>query len=299
MKIRKAFKFRLKTNSGQAQILRQFAGCCRKVWNLTLAEQKKRLDNGELCERYNTFAKDLPIWKKSEELSWLSEAPASALQQKLKDLDKAIRDAFDKKQPLKKFPKFKKRGAGDSFRIPQPSQFELEKKRIKLPKIGWLNFYASRDIEGQPKQVTVTTSASHWYISVQTEIEVAEPKHQSGSDIGIDMGVSKLFALSDETHFEPINSFRKHQEKLKKFQKKLSKKTKFSNSWKKQKHKIQRLHSKIANCRGDYLHKSTTTLSKNHAMIVIEDLQVSNMSKSAKGTLELPGKNVKAKISII
>ena len=148
MKIRKAFKYRLKTSNEQAQLLRQFAGCCRKVWNLTLAEQKKRLDNGELCERYNTLAKNLPIWKKSEELSWLSEAPASALQQKLKDLDKAIRDAFDKKQPLKQFPKFKKRGVGDSFRIPQPSQFELEKKRIKLPKIGWLNFYASRPIEG-------------------------------------------------------------------------------------------------------------------------------------------------------
>lgn len=295
MKIRKAFKFRLKTNSEQSQLLRQFAGCCRKVWNLTLAEQKKRLDNGELCERYNTFAKNLPVWKKSEELSWLGEAPASALQQKLKDLDKAIRDAFDKKQPLKRFPKFKKRGAGDSFRIPQPSQFELEKKRIKLPKIGWLNFYSSRDVKGQPKQVTVTTSANHWYISIQTEFEIDEPKHQSCSDIGIDMGVSKLFALSNDTHFEPINSFKKYREQLAKLQKRLARQNKFSNSWKKQKQKIQRLHSKIANCRRDYLHKSTTILSKNHAMIVIEDLQISNMSKSAKGTIEEPGKNVKAK----
>lgn len=208
MIIRKAFKFRLKTNTEQKAILHQFAGCCRKVWNMTLAEQKQRLDDGKGCERYNTFAKKLPIWKKSEDLAWLSDAPASALQQKLKDLDKAIRDAFDKKQPLKRFPKFKKRGVSDSFRIPQPSQFELGKSRIKLPKMGWLNYFDSRAIEGTPKQATVSYSSGHWYVSIQTEIEVASPIHHSTTDIGIDMGVSKLFALSDETNIAPLNSFK-------------------------------------------------------------------------------------------
>lgn len=124
---------------------------------------------------------------------------------------------------------------------------------------------------------------------------MASPIHHSTTDIGIDMGVSKLFALSDETNIAPLNSFKEHQEKLTKLQKRLAKKKKFSNSWQKQKRKIQRLHTKIANCRKDYLHKSTTELSKSHAMIVIEDLQVSNMSKSAKGNIEQPGKNVKAK----
>ena len=114
-------------------------------------------------------------------------------------------DAFDKKQPLKKFPKFKKRGVGDSFRIPQPAQFQLEKKRIKLPKIGWLHFYASRAVEGEAKQVTVTQSGCHWYVSIQTEQVVEQANHPSKTAIGIDMGVSKLFALSDATHVEPLN----------------------------------------------------------------------------------------------
>ena len=295
MKVRKAFKFRLKTNGQQAEQLRQFAGCCRKVWNLTLAQQKKRLDEGLSCERYESFCKTLTTWKKTNELEWLNEAPAGALQQKLKDLGKAIRDAFDKKQPLKRFPKFKKRGVGDSFRIPQPSQFELGKSRVKLPKIGWINYFDSRVIEGTPKQATVSYSSGQWYVSIQTEIETEPPIHESTTDIGIDMGVSKLFALSNETNIAPLNSFKGHQEKLAKLQRGLAKKKKFSNSWQKHKRKIQRLHTKIANCRKDYLHKSTTELSKNHAMIVIEDLQVSNMSKSAKGSLEKPGKNVKAK----
>jgi len=295
MIIRKAFKFRLKANHEQARYFRQAVGCCRKAWNLTLAEQKQRLDKGLYCERYESFAKQLPLWKKTEALVWLREAPASALQQKLKDLGKALKDAFDKKQPLKKFPKFKKRGQGDSFRIPQPDQFTLEKKRIRLPKIGWVNFFNSRAIEGSPKQVTVSLQAGHWYISIQTEIEIKAVQHPSTRSIGIDMGVSKLFALSDGSILVPINSFKQHQTKLAKLQRKLSKQQKFSGCWKRQKRKIQRLHSKIANCRRDYLHKSTSEISKNHAMIAIEDLKVSNMSASAKGNIESPGKNVKAK----
>ncbi|WP_139385677.1 transposase, partial [Salmonella enterica] len=80
--------------------------------------------------------------------------------------------------------------------------------------------------------------------------------------------------------------------KLARLQREMSRKVKFSNNWQKQKHKIQRLHSRIANIRRDYLHKVTTTISKNHAMIVIEDLKVKNLSKSATGTLSQPGHNV-------
>jgi putative transposase len=85
------------------------------------------------------------------------------------------------------------------------------------------------------------------------------------------------------------------KKKLAKLQRQLSRKIKFSANWQKQKRKIQRLHSDIANIRRDYLHKTTTKISKNHAMIVIEDLKVSNLSKSAKGTSEQQGKNVRAK----
>ncbi|EKQ0963509.1 transposase, partial [Salmonella enterica] len=99
----------------------------------------------------------------------------------------------------------------------------------------------------------------------------------------------------DGTVFEPVNSFKKNKKKLAALQRQLSRKVNFSNNWQKQKHKIQRLHSRIANIRRDYLHKVTTTISKNHAMIVIEDLKVKNMSKSTAGTRSQPGHNVRAK----
>ncbi|RAP70199.1 RNA-guided endonuclease InsQ/TnpB family protein, partial [Candidatus Erwinia dacicola] len=108
-------------------------------------------------------------------------------------------------------------------------------------------------------------------------------------------GVTKLATLSDGTVYHPANSFKANQRKLAMLQRQLSRKEKFSANWQKQKRKIQRHHSHIANIRRDYLHKVTSKISKNHAMIVIEDLKVSNMSKSAKGTSEQHGRNVRAK----
>ncbi|EGV2902008.1 transposase [Salmonella enterica] len=139
------------------------------------------------------------------------------------------------------------------------------------------------------KNVTVSQSCGKWYVSLRTEYEVADPVHNAGSMVGLDTGVTKLATLSDGTVFDPVNRFQKNQKKLAALQRQLSRQVQFSNNRQKQKHKIQRLYSRIANIHRDYLHKVTTTVSKNHAMIVIEDLKVSNMSKSAKGTAEQSG----------
>jgi putative transposase len=113
--------------------------------------------------------------------------------------------------------------------------------------------------------------------------------------VGIDLGIKKMVALSDGTHIEPINAFMNAQKKLAKLQRCLAKKVKFSSNWYKLVKKIQKLHWHIANIRKDYLHKASCTLSKNHAIVCMEDLQVRNMSKSARGTIEKPGRNVRAK----
>ncbi|HHM2006177.1 TPA: RNA-guided endonuclease InsQ/TnpB family protein, partial [Klebsiella pneumoniae] len=161
--------------------------------------------------------------------------------------------------------------------------------------LGWVTFRQSRDIVGKIKNATVSQHAGSWYISFQVEMEVDQPVHPSTSAVGLDAGVSKLATLSDGTVFEPVNSFKQNQSRLARLQRQLARKVKFSANWKKQKARISRLHSHIANIRLDYLHKVTTTVSKNHAMIVIEDLKVSSMSKSAAGAADMPGRNVAAK----
>jgi putative transposase len=133
------------------------------------------------------------------------------------------------------------------------------------------------------------------YISIQTESKIDDPVHPSTKAVDIDLGIKKMIALSDGTFIPPINVFQSAQQKLARLQRQLSMKVKFSNNGRKLVKKIRKLHWHIANIREDYLHKSSYALSKNHAIVCIENLSVSNMSKSAKGTVEKPGRNVKAK----
>lgn len=297
MKHLKAFKFQLKTSDAQAAQLRGFAGCCRFVWNKALALQKERLDAKEGILTYPKMATELMKWKHAPDTLFLMEAPSQPLQQTLKNLDRALRDAFNKKNP-KRFPRFKKKGMGESFRYPQGFKVDEANSRVFLPKIGWLKYRQSRLIEGTAKNMTLSQSGGAWFVSIQTEHETTQAVHGSGSIIGLDMGVAKFATLSDGTIFRPVNSYRKGEKKLKRAQRLLSRKVKFSNNWKKQKRKVQKLHTKIAHIRRDFLHKTSTTISKNHAVVVIEDLQVANMSASAKGTLENHSKNVKAKAGL-
>lgn len=272
--------------------MRRFAGACRFVFNRALARQNENHEAGNKYIPYGKMASWLVEWKNATETQWLKDSHSQPLQQSLKDLERAYKNFFQNRAA---FPRFKKRGQNDAFRYPQGVKLDQENSRIFLPKLGWMRYRNSRQVTGVVKNVTVSQSCGKWYISIQTESEVSTPVHPSASMVGLDAGVAKLATLSDGTVFEPVNSFQKNQKTLARLQRQLSRKVKFSNNWQKQKCKIQRLHSRIANIRRDYLHKVTTTVSKNHAMIVIEDLKVSNMSKSAAGTVSQPGRNVRAK----
>ncbi len=292
MIIRKAFKFRLNTNGVIEADLYQYAGNCRWLWNKALRMNLHRLENKQPLLWYGELDWFSKLWKKSDEHGFLKLSPAQTLQQTLKQLERAFKDAFDKKQPLKRIPTFRKRGDRDSFTFPQG--FKIEGRRIFLPKIGWVNFRKSRNIEGTPKNVTVSRQGKHWFVSVQVELAIAEPVHPSTSIVGGDVGVKRLVTLSDGRYFKPVDvTF--WQEKIKCLQKRLARMVKFSNNWRKLKARITRLHTKIANIRLDTLHKVSTALSNSHAMIVLEDLQIKNMTKSAKGDVNNPGNKVRQK----
>lgn len=297
MLILKAYKFRLEPTHEQSQRLRQLCGCARFVWNLGLAETKRILSSGEKLPSAFELNRMITVWKKMPEYIFLQDAYTDNLQQKLKDLHTAWKRCFDKKLAAKA-PVWKRKNEGrDSIRFVNFEKYCcLENRRVKLPSgLGWVKFRQSQRVNGKIKNATISQLAGQWYISFQVEIETAEPNHTSTTIVGLDAGVAKLATLSDGTVFEPVNSFQKNQKKLARLQRQLSRKVKFSNNWQKQKRKIQRRHSRIANIRRDYLHKVTTTVSKNHAMVVIEDLKVKNMSKSAAGTVSQPGRNVRAK----
>ena len=290
MIIRKAFKFEIRPNGEQQRKINQFCGCSRFVFNKALDWQKQTCEtDNKIKFSYTKLANFLPQWK--IEFPFLKDCHSQVLQQSLKDLESAYRNFFAKRA---NFPKFKKKGLKDSFRYPQGVKIEQKNNRLYLPKIGWVRYCNSQMVLGEIKNVTISKKCGRFFVSIQTEFEQTIPQHK-GSEIGIDMGVARFATLSNGEYFAPLNAFKTHKGKLAKLQRQLKNKIKFSQNWQKLKAKIAKLHHKIANCRKDFLHQTSSKISKNHAMIYVEDLQVSNMSKSAKGTTEEHGKNVKQK----
>ncbi len=295
-----AYKFELRPNGEQQRLMRRFAGSCRFVFNEALALQKKRHEYGEKKLGYAGLCKLLTEWRNGGPLPsgrtapWLADGPVHTQQQALKDLERAYANFFAKRAD---FPRFKKKGRSDSFRYPDPKQIKLDQanNRVFLPKLGWLRYRNSRDVPGDVKNMTVSQSCGKWFVSIQTEREVLDPVHPSSSIVGVDVGVARFATLSDRTFHAPLNSFRRHEIALRKAQQAMSRKTRRSNNWRKAKARVQRIHSRLGHARRDYLHKITTTMSQNHAVVCIENLQVRNMSRSAAGTGEVPGKNVRAK----
>ena len=288
------YKFELMPNSEQQRSIRQFAGSRRFVFNRALALQKERYAAGEKKLGYAALCKELTGWRNSDETAWLADSPIHPLQQSLKDLERSYRNFFEGRAGL---PCFKKKGQGESFRYPDPKQFRLEQanSRVLLPKLGWLRYRNSRKVEGELRNVTVSLSGGKYFVSIQTRREVPEPVHRSTSIVGIDVGITRFATLSDGTVIDPLNSSKKHQQRLKRYQRAMARRVKFSNNWKKAKAKVARVATHVANARRDFLHKASTTISQNHAVVIVEDLQVRNMSRSAKGTIEKAGCNVSAK----
>lgn len=293
MKRLQAYQFELRPNGEQKRRMKRFAGACRFVYNKALAWQKEQYQADNHCKfSYTQLANLLPQWKQEPSLSWLKDSPSQTLQQALKNLERSFKNFFAKRAEE---PKFKKRGQQDSFRYPQGFVVEQENSRVFLPKLGWMRYRNSRRLEGKAKNITVRFKANKWYMSIQTEREVAPPIHPSTSAVGVDVGVARFATLSTGEVYPSVNSYHSKQARLARYQRAMSRKVKFSQNWHKAKQRVAKLHHLIANIRKDYLHKTTTALSKNHALIVIEDLKIANMSKSAKGDNEQPGRNVKAK----
>ena len=325
MKINKAYKFRLEPNVEQQVILNNLVGSARFVWNQMLALSFEMFANNEFINATNLVNKIMDL-KNNPDFEFLkTHANAVSLQQKVRDLAAAWSRFFDPKvharlkenkkkirkpkffkladgteiqlRPL--MPHFKRKSDGrDSIRLVQFDKYcKVDGNRVKLPNgIGLVKFRKSQDIIGTIKNITISKKSGHWYVSFGTERELTEnPIHPSKTAIGIDLGVTKLISTSNGEHITSKNSFKANQIKLAKLQRQLNRKVLFSQNWKKQNRKIQKLHHHIANIRHDYLHKITTSISKNHAMIVVEDLKVVNMSKSASGSAVQHGRNVKAK----
>jgi putative transposase len=285
-----AYKFELRPDGAQRRLMCRFAGSCRYAYNRALALQKARHEHGEKKLGYAGLCKELTAWR--SEAMWLGETHSQILQQALKDLERAYRNFFEKRAA---FPRFKKKWRRDSFRFPQGIKLDQCNDRIYLPKLGWLRYRNSRAVPGDVCNATVSLSGGRWLVSIQTQRQDTPTIHPSTDAVGVDVGVVRFATLSDGTVYEPLDSFKHHQRRLAHYQRMMGRRCKLGKNWQKARRKVQKVYARIGNCRRDYLHKATTAISKNHAMVCLEDLKVRNMSRSAAGSVESPGRNVRAK----
>ncbi|AHM58224.1 putative transposase in snaA-snaB intergenic region (plasmid) [Peptoclostridium acidaminophilum DSM 3953] len=279
MLVNKAYKFRIYPNSRQRELIAKTIGCSRFVFNHFLNAWNDAYKQTGKGMTYNTCSAQMTLLKK--ELVWLKEVDSIALQSSLKNLSDAF-DRFFKKQ--NDAPRFKsKRNKVQSYTTKFTNgNIAVAGNKIKLPKLGLVRFAKSKEVEGRILSATVRRNPSgKYFVSVLAETKVQElPK--SDFSCGIDVGLKDFVILSDGTVFENPKFFRTLEAKLAREQRILSRRTKFSNNWHKQRVKVARLHEHIANARADYLHKISTDIVKNHDIIGIEDLQVSNMLKNHK-----------------
>jgi putative transposase len=166
------------------------------------------------------------------------------------NLERAYTNFFDKRAA---FPKLKRKGQGERFRYPDAKQFEIDQpnSRIKLPKLGWVRYRKSREILGTPKNITLSFKSGKWFASIQTEREIEIPIPEATTAIGIDVGIARFATMSDGNFIAPIHSFKRHEQRLKRYQRCMSRKQKGSKNWHKAKRRVQKIHTKIANARND------------------------------------------------
>lgn len=186
------------------------------------------------------------------------------------------------------------------MRFPDAKQFSLDAAngRIKLPKLGWVHMRMSQPVAGILRNVSLTREGNHWYASIQVLVSETLPALDVTSTLGIDLGVAAFAATSEGVVVAPLKALARQQVRMRRYQRSVSRKKKGSSNRRKAAERLRRLHRRIARHRSDCLHKFTTEIAGRHRVIALEDLRVKNMSASARGTADQPGKNVRKKAGL-
>jgi len=282
----RAFKYRFYPTAEQENLLRRTMGSTRLVYNRALAERTEAWYKDKKRVGYSETSAMLTEWKKEEELQFLNEVSCVPLQQGLRHLQTAFTNFFAGRA---QYPNFKKKRNGGSaeftksaFRF-KDGQVYLAKSAEPLP-IVWSQLLPDG---AEPSTITVKLSpAGRWTVSLLVDVEI-EPLPESPNQIGLDLGITSLLALSTGEKVANPKGFKAKRAKLRKAQKALSRKVKGSNNRYKARLKVAKVHQQIGDARQDFLHKLTTRLVRENQTIAVEDLAVKNMVKNPKLALAI------------
>ena len=274
----RGYKFRLYPTAEQAAEIERTFGCCRYVYNEMLARQKKIYERRSEHMSYNEMQNLLPMMKK--DLPWLEKVDSQALKYSCRQVDNAYKNFFRRVKQHKKpgFPKFKSRkNHYQSYTTTNGKTMHVEDGCVKLPVIGWIKAMVSRLPQGEIKRATVSkTPTGKYYVSFLVDEDIQQlPKENAA--VGIDLGIKELAVDSNGVHYENPKHLKKAEKKLAREQRRLARKQKGSKNRAKQRVRVAKAYEKVANQRGDHLHKLSTQFIRENQVICIEDLNVRGM----------------------
>jgi putative transposase len=292
----RGYTYALRPTDEQSVLFDQFAGVCRLVWNLALDQRLNHWRNFQATTgdnlNYVTQARELT--KLRAEVDFVRAVPQQSQQRTLKALDEAFRRAW---QGRGGYPQFKRKGVNDAFSF-AGRNIRVEKinrrwSRVKLPKVGWVKFRDTRTVRGSIAEVTVTRAALGWQVSIGCKLPDDAPVLPGC--VGIDRGVTVPLMLSDGTSYALPSSVEIFGRRIRKAQRIASRRKRGSIRHAKANRRVAKLKARQARIRKHWAHTATTDICRRYGTVVVERLRTTNMTASAAGTVETPGKNVAQK----
>lgn len=293
--IEKGFKYRIYPKEGQIEQIENMFNAKRYIWNYFLNVNIHRLNHHKSVLNYSKMSKLLTLLKKKK--TWLNTCEKSVLQNSIKAQYQTFLKFFKKECGFPKFKSYKENYQSikmnytngnigileKDIEYTSSGKFKKQNCKIKIPKVKQIKIAYSRQYEGRIVSATVSRDTDNKYYVSLCCVDIEQKAiEQTGSVVGIDLGIKEFATTSDSEIINNPKFYRKYEERLIKAQRKLSKRKKGSNNRNKQRLKVNKYHKKIANCRIDFLQKLSTKLIYDYDIICMEDLNSSGMLKNHK-----------------
>lgn len=272
--MQRTHKIRLYPNNRQAGLLSGTCGCARFAYNWALAEWNRLYEEGKRTSQYELLRRLNAI--KRTEFPWMLDYTKCAPENAIINLGRAFDNFFAGRA---KHPRFHKKGVKDSFCI-SPEQYAIDGNKIRLPRIGWVRMAEPfRYTSAKLQRAVVRRKAGRWYVSISCDVAHTGRQPCKVGAVGVDMGLREHILSTGEKVALP-RAYRNAEKRLRRAQKSLSRKKRYSANYRKAKRKVARCHERIANIRNDFNHKLSARLVRDYSLIGIEDLNIVGMEKN-------------------
>ncbi|WP_439661038.1 RNA-guided endonuclease InsQ/TnpB family protein [Lentzea sp. HUAS TT2] len=282
--MRTAYRCRAYPTPEQAAALNRTFGCVRLVWNKTLSERSRRYRFEGVRTSYRETDAALTVWKRTEELAFLSEVSSVPLQQTLRHQHSAFQHFFSGRS---RYPRFKSRIGHQSAHYTR-SAFRMCNGVVTLAKTDaplrftW-SFEKAEVTTLNPTMVIVSREPDgRWYVTFAVDVDAPAPAEPVGHALGVDLGLTEFLVTSDNERIASPRHLVRKARNLARYQRRLARCSSGSNNRRKAKARVARAHRKIRHARQDFLHRTSTALVRSADVIVIEDLNVAGMVRNRR-----------------